>query len=281
MSNALTNATSPQSGHDKFQQMLVGQRKGLITLAGDKAADRLLRLILVEGALNPKILECSRPSILRAVFLSAQLQLEPGAVKGELYFIPRGGELQVQLGYKGYLTLARRSGQITMVDAHIVYEGDEYELNYGTEPYLRHTPKAGVDHNADKVIAAYCVVKLKDGSTYFEWLWKDETDSRRNRSDGWRAYSAGKIKSTPWSTDYAAMARKTAIRALFTGGRVPMADQLGLAAAVFDEEAAPEVRNAALTALSQEMQAAAPEVHIDIPAVEDPAEQKADPAPAQ
>jgi hypothetical protein len=51
------------------------------------------------------------------------------------------------------------------------------------------------------------------------------------------------------------MARKTAIRALFTSGRVPMADQLGFAAAVMDEEAAPAVHQAALAAMASEMAA--------------------------
>jgi recombination protein RecT len=266
LAKAAPAAISP---YDRFARNLATYQKGIGSLVKPEVASRLLRLILVEGALNPKIQECTPQSIMRAVFLSAQLQLEPGAVKGELYFIPRKSRVKVgnqwqdgptelgcQIGYKGYLTLARRSGQISMVDAHVVFAGDEYDLRLGTDPAMVHVPKSGIDRTKTQdIIAAYAVVRLRDGSTYFEWLWRDEIDARRARSDGAKAFDDGKTKSTPWSTDYAAMARKTAIRALFTSGRVPMADQLGFAAAVMDEEAAPAVHQAALAAMASEMAA--------------------------
>jgi recombination protein RecT len=241
-----------------FDRQLSTYVKGLGSLVPESVRNRLLRLVTVEAALNPKIQECTQASVMRAVYLSAQLQLEPGAVKGELYFIPRlitvkreNGfdkemQLQTQIGYKGYLTLARRSGQISMIDAHAVFEGDAYEIALGTEPKLIHVPQKGVDRTKSaNIIGAYCIVKLKDGSTYFEWLWKDEIDARRARSEN-------RSDKGPWSTDYAAMARKTAIRALFTGGRVPMADQIGLAT-LLDEEATPEQSRAALATMAEEM----------------------------
>lgn len=270
MNNALAAATSTElKPYDKFARNLATYQKGIGSLVKPEVASRLLRLVLVEGALNPLILEATPQSVMRAVFLVAQLQLEPGNVKGEVYFIPRKSrvkqgnqwvdgpvELGCQIGYKGYLTLARRSGQITMVDAHVVYQGDEYDLRFGTDPAMVHIPKPGIDRTKpENIIAAYAVVKLRDGSTYYEWLWRDEIDARRGRSDAAKAFDQGKIKSTPWATDYAAMARKTAIRALFTGGRVPMADQLGFAAAVFDEEATPAIHQAALAAMASEMAA--------------------------
>ena len=138
MSNALSNATSTElKPYDKFARNLATYQKGIGSLVKPEVASRLLRLVLVEGALNPLILEATPQSVMRAVFLVAQLQLEPGNVKGEIYFIPRKSrvkqgnqwvdgpvELNCQIGYKGYLTLARRSGQITMVDAHVVYQGE-------------------------------------------------------------------------------------------------------------------------------------------------------------
>jgi recombination protein RecT len=242
----------------QFELQLAGYVKGIGSLVNKEVGSRLLRLMTVEAALNPKILECSPASVMRAVFLSAQLALEPGAVKGELYFIPRGTELSVMIGYKGYLTLARRSGQISMVDAHVVFEGDAYEIALGTDPKLIHVPQKGIDRTKSaNIIGAYCIVKLKDGSVYFEWLWKDEIDARRAKG----------AKNGPWTTDYAAMARKSAIRALFTGGRVPMADQIGFASAVLDEEADPETRRAALAGMAEEMRGAGQDATIlNVPA---------------
>ena len=242
-----------------FDRQLAVYLRGMGSLVPKEVANRLLRLMTVEGALNPKIQECTQASVMRAVYLSAQLALEVGAVKGELYMIPRmmsvkrenGAwdkemQLQVQIGYKGYLTLARRSNQISMVDAHVVFEGDAYEIALGTDPRLVHVPQKGIDRTKSaNIVGAYCIVKLKDGSTYFEWLWRDEIDARRARSEN-------KSDKSPWTTDYAAMARKTAIRALFTGGRVPMADQIGLAT-LLDEEASPEQTRAALATMAEEM----------------------------
>jgi len=253
------NTEIAKTQRSPFEHQLGTFVKGLGSLVPETVRNRLLRLITIEAALNPKIQECSQASVMRAVYLSAQLQLEPGAVKGELYFIPRmmsvkregGGfdkemQLQTQIGYKGYLTLARRSGMISMVDAHVVWEGDEFDIGYGIHPTLTHKPGKGIDRTKSaSIIGAYCVVRLRDGSEFFEFLWRDEIEARRNRSEN-------KSDRGPWNTDYAAMARKTAIRALFTGGRVPMADQIGLAT-LLDEEASPEQTRAALATMAEEM----------------------------
>lgn len=255
MSTEIAKTPPPPS----FDRQLATYLKGMGSLVPKEVANRILRLMTVEAALNPKIQECTQASVMRAVYLSAQLALEVGAVKGELYMIPRmisvkradgqwdkETQLQVQIGYKGYLTLARRSGMISMIDAHVVFEGDAYEIALGTEPRLVHVPQKGIDRTKSAgIVGAYCIVKLKDGSTYFEWLWRDEIDARRARSEN-------KSDKGPWTTDYAAMARKTAIRALFTGGRVPMADQIGLAT-LLDEEASPEQTRAALATMAEEM----------------------------
>lgn len=235
---------------DNFERLLRAYSGGVGSLVPAAAAKRILRMFMVEASLNPKIKECSSVSVMRAVFTCAQLGLDPGSVKGEVYLIPRENrkagclEVNAQIGYKGYITLARRSGMVSMVDAHVVYEGEKYEIGYGLDPILTHTPAANVDRSDAKIIAAYAVVKLTDKSTYFEWLWRDQIDARRKRS-----MASG---SGPWVTDYAAMARKTAIRALFTGGRVPMADDIGMVSAI-DEDASEESRTAAFAAMAQQV----------------------------
>jgi recombination protein RecT len=271
----------------QFEIQLANYMKGMGSLVPKDVASRIMRLMMVEATMNPQIRECTTASVMRAVYLSAQLALEVGPVKGELYMIPRstfigyeevGGQkrpikemqLTTMVGYKGYITLARRSGQISMIDAHVVFEGDAYDISLGTDPRLSHIPQKGIDRkNPDGIVAAYCVVRLKDGSTYFEWLWKDEIDQRRAKG----------AKNGPWSTDYAAMARKTAIRALFTGGRVPMADQIGLAT-LLDEEASPEQTRAALATMAEEMREKGLDASI-IEAVPEPTQEAPAPTPAK
>jgi len=189
--------------------------------------ERVAKVMLVEASRTPAILECTTRSMAEAMMLSAQLGLEPSATLGHIYFIPfkdkRRNETTCTpiIGYKGYLELARRSGMVSRLDARVVYTGEPFKVEAGLKPDIQHTIRGDVDRNDKNVVAAYAVAILKDGSEYFEVLWRTDIDRIRSRS------KAGKFG--PWVTDYARMARKTAIRALFNGGCVPMSFELATA----------------------------------------------------
>ena len=169
-------------------------------------ADRMARIALTTIRTNPKLLECSVPSLLGAVMQSAQLGLEPGLV-GHCYFVPfkngKTGQSEVQfiIGYKGMIDLARRSGNIESIYAHAVYANDTFEYEYGLHPKLVHKPAMT---ERGEFIGAYAVAHFKDGGYQFEFMPKEEIERRRKRS---KAANAG-----PWVTDYEEMAKKTVIR---------------------------------------------------------------------
>jgi recombination protein RecT len=187
-------------------------------------ADRILRIALTEIRRNPKLLDASRESLLGAVMLSAQLGLEPGPL-GHCYLIPyynsktKSYEVQFQLGYKGMLDLVRRSGQIEMIDAHVVYENDEFDFQYGLEPKLYHKP---VLQNRGNPIAVYAVAKFKDGGFSYLVMSVEDVEKIRKRS---KAADNG-----PWVTDWEAMAKKTAIKQLCKYLPLSIEVQRGLAA---------------------------------------------------
>ncbi|MGG3792516.1 recombination protein RecT [Geobacillus thermodenitrificans] len=170
-------------------------------------ADRMARIALTTIRTNPKLLECSVPSLLGAVMQAAQLGLEPGLI-GHCYLVPfkngRTGQTDVQfiIGYKGMIDLARRSGQIVNIYAHAVYSNDEFDYELGLEPKLRHKPCMSGDRG--EFIGAYAVAHFKDGGYQFEFMSKEEIEKRRKRS---KAANNG-----PWVTDYEEMAKKTVIR---------------------------------------------------------------------
>ncbi len=110
-------------------------------------------------------------------------------------------EVQFIIGYKGMIDLARRSGNIESIYAHVVYSNDTFEYEYGLHPKLVHKP-AMTDRG--EFIGAYAVAHFKDGGYQFEFMPKEEIEKRRKRS---RAANAG-----PWVTDYEEMAKKTVIR---------------------------------------------------------------------
>lgn len=168
-------------------------------------ADRLARIAVTTIRTTPALMECSAPSLLGALMLCAQTGLEPGPL-GHVYFVPRRvrgqQECQWQLGYRGIIELARRSGKIVSIEAREVCEHDEFEYEYGLDEKLRHKPYMGGDRGL--LVAVYGLAKFTDGGHYFLVMSKADIDATKTRS------ASG--SSGPWVTDYMAMARKTVIR---------------------------------------------------------------------
>lgn len=171
--------------------------------------ERMARIATTEMRRIPKLAECNPMSFLGAVIQCSQLGLEPGGSLGHVYLIPFGKEVQVIVGYRGMIDLARRSGQIISIDARAVYEGDQFDCELGLNAKLNHTPDWNNPNRADpaKLRFVYAVAKLKDGGIQFDVMSKVEVDAIKKRSK-----SSG---SGPWVTDYAAMALKTVVRRLF------------------------------------------------------------------
>ena len=171
-------------------------------------SDHLLRVALTEIRKNPKLLECSSQSLLGALMLAAQLGLEPG-ILGHAYLIPyynsktRSTEVQFQIGYKGYIDLVRRSGELQTLDVHEVCRNDEFEYEYGLTPKLMHRPAL---ENRGDPYCYYAIAKLKDGGFSYLVMSIQDVEKFRKRSKS--------PDSGPWVTDYDAMAKKTVIKQL-------------------------------------------------------------------
>lgn len=169
-------------------------------------AERFTRIALTQLRMNPQLLQCDPKSFLAALMQSSQLGLEPGML-GQSYLIPYGKEVQFQIGYKGLIELARRSGQIQSITAHAVHENDEFEFQYGLEENLIHVPKIKGDRG--EVYCYYAYATLKDGGHAFVVMSKADVDRIRDE------YSkAASSKYSPWNTEYDAMAKKTVIKQL-------------------------------------------------------------------
>ncbi|SEA53117.1 recombination protein RecT [Thalassobacillus cyri] len=172
-------------------------------------ADRLGRIALTTIRQNPKLLECSIPSLMGAVMQAAQLGLEPGLI-GHCYLVPfwngkmKQTDVQFIIGYKGMIDLARRSGHIESIYAHTVHENDEFEYELGLHPKLVHKPATG---ERGEMTFVYAVAHFKDGGYQFEVFSANDVEKVKSRS---KAGANG-----PWKTDYEEMAKKTVIRRMF------------------------------------------------------------------
>jgi recombination protein RecT len=101
-------------------------------------ADRVLRIALTELRKTPALMECDSQSVLASVVIASQLGLEPG-INGQGYLIPYKGTCTFVPGWKGLVDLAQRSGR-SSVWTGAVFDGDEFDYEYGSKPYITHRP---------------------------------------------------------------------------------------------------------------------------------------------
>lgn len=180
--------------------------------------ERMMRLMANAIRTTPKLGECDPMSLLGGLMTCAGLGLEPNTIMGHAYLIPfknnKKGITEVQLvvGYKGLIDLARRSGHITSISANIHYSDDDlWEYEEGTDARLRHVPGP---QNGDK-LHAYAIAKFRDGGHAYVVLPWAKVMKIRDGSQGWQtAVRFNATDKNPWKTHEDEMAKKTAIRAL-------------------------------------------------------------------
>ena len=149
-------------------------------------------------------------------------------VLGQAYLVPYFNrkknitEAQFIPGYKGLIALARRSGEVTSIESHIVYSNDTFNLTLGLDTHVEHIPNLDGDRGAIRLV--YGVAKFRSGGHHFEWMPLAEVEKIRARS---KAASNG-----PWVTDYEQMVRKTLIRRMMN--YLPMSIELQAAVQVSD-----------------------------------------------
>lgn len=170
--------------------------------------DRITKVALTAINKTPKLLDCTKESLLMSIMQAAELGLEPGSALGEGYLVPYGAQCQFIPGYRGLIALARRSGEIANIYAEAVYEGDTFEVELGLDPKLVHKPDWDNPNRDDvqKLTFVYAVARFKDGTYQFVVMSRRQVEGIHRRS------KAG--NSGPWVTDYEEMAKKTAIRRL-------------------------------------------------------------------
>ena len=170
--------------------------------------ERFTRIALTAYSRNEKLQECTEESFLGSMMQAAQLGVEPNTPLGQAYLIPYRNkgvmEVQFQLGYRGMIDLAYRSGEVQNIQAHEVYENDTFEYELGLEPKLRHIPAL---KDRGEVILYYAVFKLTNGGVGFEVMSKEDVEAFAKKKS--KTYGTG-----PWQSDFDALAKKTLVKRL-------------------------------------------------------------------
>lgn len=209
---AASTAIVAQAGLASFGEFLKSREAAVGKICASHVNPaRAARVMLACVARTPALQDCTMGSLAMVMMQSAELGLECGSALGEAYAVPyrnnRKNVMEAQFipGYRGLISLAYRSGAVQSVQAHVVYEGDEFEFEYGLTPKLRHVP-LDTDEALDpaKITHAYCVVHIKEADPTFDVMTRKDIDRIRQRS---KASGSG-----PWVSDFAEMARKTVTR---------------------------------------------------------------------
>jgi len=166
---------------------------------------RVVRLAKFAVHRNPALLKCDPVSVIEAIVTACQLGLEINSPIGGAHLVPYKTKCQMIPDYRGLVKLALQNDDCLKLVAREVYDGDLFHIIQGTTESIEHVPLLGGEARMDEDITGfYAVATLKGGITVHEYAPKGDVDKIRARS---RAGNSG-----PWSTDYAAMGKKTMVK---------------------------------------------------------------------
>lgn len=203
------NVPAKQTAPQMTMKDWINKSQGAIAkaLPSTITPERFTRMATTAVTMNPDLGKCTPASFIGAMLQAAALGLEPNTALGQAYLIPYNNyksgnkEAQFQIGYRGLIELAHRSGDFKSIEAHVVYENDEFEYELGLEPKLKHKPAM---KNRGEIVWVYAVYKLQSGGYGFEVMSKEDINEHRKK------YS--KAKTSPWDTAWEGMAKKTVIK---------------------------------------------------------------------
>lgn len=168
---------------------------------------------------NPALQECTKQSILSAALLGEGLKLSPSPQLGHFYMVPfkntKAGitEAQFQLGYKGYIQLAIRSGQYKKINVLAIKEGELVSYDPLEETIEVNLIDDEVAREQAPTIGYYAMFEYTNGfrkSLY--WSRKKMEAHALRYSKGYAAHKG----YTFWEKDFDGMAIKTMIRQLIS-----------------------------------------------------------------
>lgn len=178
-----------KSVQERFEKML-----------GKKSAGFLSSLLTLVN--NNNLLQKANPtSVLAAAATAASLDLPVNPSLGLAWIVPYGSGAQFQLGYRGAISLAMRSGQMKSIVMTEVYEGECESWNRFTETFEFGEKKS------DNVIGYYARFETVNGFVKATFWTKEEVLKHAKRFS--KSFNRG-----PWQTDFDAMAKKTVLMSI-------------------------------------------------------------------
>lgn len=205
------------------------------TLGDPKKATRFIASITSAVATNPALQECEPSSIVAGALVGEALELSPSPVLGEYYLVPfknsKEGvtKAQMQIGYKGYLHLAIRSGQYKDIDVFEIHEGEFKGRDKETGKFKFEFIENEAERLSKPVIGYMGYFELLNGFRKTLYISKEEMEQHANtyskafNLEDYKKLQAGQIPekdlwkySSFWYKNFDIMAFKTVLRQLIS-----------------------------------------------------------------
>lgn len=183
-------------------------KKKFEDVLGDKAPQFISSLVNVVNS-TQSLQNVDQMSVIQTAMVAASLDLPIDKNLGYMWLVPYKHQATPQIGYKGYIQLAQRSGQYRRMNAIVVYEGEFGGWNPLTEELI-YTPE---NKSSDKVVGYLGHFELLNGFEKTVFWTREEVDKHRQR---FSKMSGGNTPSGVWKTDFDAMALKTVLRNMLT-----------------------------------------------------------------
>ena len=192
----------------------------------DKSAPSFISSILAIFKSNSKLQDCSPNSILAAAGIAAALKLPINPGLGFAFIVPYKGHATFQLGFKGFIQLAMRSGQYRTLNSGAVREGQIADIDFVTGEIIRG------EKISDEIVGYVAYMELINGFKKALYMTIDELQAHAEKYSQSYAYDlrSGK-KSSVWSTNFDAMAKKTVLKKLLSNFGIISIDQQSAALA--------------------------------------------------
>lgn len=187
-------------------------------VVGGKDGQRFITAIISAVNTNHALQECSNASIVSAALLGESLKLSPSPQLGQYYMVPfndknKGKVAQFQLGYKGYIQLALRSGQYKKLNVLAIKEGELIRYDPLDEEIEVKLIEDEVEREKAPTIGYYAMFEYLNGFRKTMYWSREKMESHALQYS--KGYAAKK-GYTFWEKDFDAMAYKTMLRQLIS-----------------------------------------------------------------
>ena len=180
-------------------------------LGSEKKASSFISSV-ISVSQNNKLLRNAEPmSILSSAMVAATLDLPVVPTLGMAYLVPYKGVCSFQIGYKGILELAMRSGEFRNIIDEVVYDGQLVKKNKFTGEYVFDEDSIKLDDKCQaKPIGVMARFDLINGYSKTIYWSLEEIEAHAKRFS--QAYRSG--YDSPWKSDFWQMAKKTVLKSL-------------------------------------------------------------------